>query len=141
MGFLKKMFGRKTGGTKVGNFFRGFANKINKNWGTGKNMKVDDSTQVAINLQNNSATQLGGEAGAFLTETIAHTVAQGVNNASPHTPVGQVRDVVQQIADKSAENIVKNTFMNTLKKYWYIPVIIVVGVIVWIFKAKNKSRR
>ncbi len=142
MGFLKKIFGKKVGGTKVGNFFRGFANKINKNWGTGKNMKVDDSTQTAINLQNNSAAQLGGESGAFLMETVANTVSQGINNAGSHTAVGQTRDVVQSIADKVGDNVVKNTFMNTLKKYWYVPVGIVVLVIGWfIFKPKTTGRR
>lgn len=139
MGFLKKIFGKKTGGTKVGNFFRGFANKINKNWGTGKNMKVDDSTQTAVNLQNNPSAGLGGEAGNYLKEVVAQTISNGITNANPNSAVGEARDVVQSIADKVGNNITKQTTMNTLKKYWYVPVAIVGLILYLVFRKKNTS--
>lgn len=139
MGFLKKLFKKKKGGTKLGNLIRGVANKVSGGkLGTGKNMlKVDevpndDLSQATASLIKTGSYKDGSVVGAQLVDIASNAINNGLDKErGTDSLLGGGLAILDNFGQKTATDYTKNRVMDFIKKYWVWVVFPVGLVIVW----------
>lgn len=131
MGFLKKMFKKKPGGTFFGNLVRGTASKYTGGiLGNGKHM---------VPLQGDDAPTQTQEIGRLTGET-AGTYAETkigadrlLNRITSSTGGKNVLDSITDVLGDIGTTTADKSFKGLLKKYWWLAIILAIPIIWLIF--------